>query len=249
MSLDIGPLVKNFKTTGAKDHPFFWINGASNFIDNMNDLIKFTKYVPNIYNSSDFNNERTVEIKELFEKHGSDKFIHDYYTYYSNVLSNVSNIDLLEIGLGTKEPNLPSTMYFYKQDMNFESIPCGCLRTFRDFLNDESQIYGADIDKNILISERNIHTQYVDQLNKQSLNDLFPEKCFDIIIIDGLHHITADVNSIICLLNRINSGGQIIIEDIVLLDNWKIVDFILSQVYETFFIKGHDDCYLYIIKG
>jgi len=248
MNLDIGNLVKNFKSTGAKDHPYFWINGASNLIDNLNQMINFTDYNPVIHTMAYFENSRSNEIKKLFKKNGSVKFYHDYYIYYSNILANMNNIDLLEIGLGTKNPELPSTMYFYKQDANFDSIPCSCLRTFKEFLNDESNIYGADIDKEILINEDRIYTQFVDQLNKQTINDLFPDKTFDVIIIDGLHHITADVNSIICLVHRMKDGGQIIIEDIAIFDNWKVVDFILSQKFETFFIKDVIGQYMYIIK-
>jgi hypothetical protein len=249
MNLDIGTLIKNFKSTGAKDHPFFWINGASNLVDNLNKLIDFTDYTPKIHTIDYFENPRSNEIKELFKKNGSDKFIHDYYIYYSNILSDVKNIDLLEIGLGTKNPDLPSTMYFYKQDANFDSTPCSCLRSFKQFLNDESNIYGADIDKDILINEDNIHTQYVDQLNTQTIKDLFPDKKFDVIIIDGLHHITADVNSIICLVHRMKGDGQIIIEDIDIFDNWRVVDFILSQKFKTFFIKDVTGQYMYIIKN
>lgn len=251
MNLDIGILEKNFKSTGAKDHPFFWIHGASNFVDNLNLCIKMTDYEPKIIESSLFTNNRENELKDIFKEEGSDKFIHDYYIYYSNVLSEMSNIELLEIGLGTKNPQIPSTMYFYLQDMNFNSTPCACLKSFKRFLNDESNIYGADVDKDILINESGIHCEFVDQLDPLSIENLFVGKTFDFVIIDGLHHISSDLNSIIYLIDRVKIGGSLVIEDIAIIDNWIVVDFILSKskkVSESFFIKTSRNQFMYVLK-
>ena len=123
MELNIGNLQKNFRSTGAKDHPLFWINGAENFIPNMLECIKLTNYSPIVKKFDDFDNEHMDSLKELFIKYGSDKFINPYYKYYSNVLSDKKDINILEIGMGTKDPTIPSTMYFYKQDRDFDSTP------------------------------------------------------------------------------------------------------------------------------
>ena len=56
MQLNIGNLGTHFKSTGAKDHPYFWINGAENFIPNMLECIKLTDYTPVIKNFKDFEN-------------------------------------------------------------------------------------------------------------------------------------------------------------------------------------------------
>ncbi len=251
MNLDIYPLSKNFKTCGAKDHPFFWIHGASNFVDNLNECIKITGYKPKILETSDYQNDRSEELKNIFKYEGSDKFIHDYYMVYSNLLCQMSNINLLEIGLGTKNPDIPSTMFFYLQDINFNSTPCSSIRSFKKFLNDNSNIYGADIDNDILISEPGIKCEFVDQLNPDTLKKLFEGINFDFVIIDGLHHISSDLNSIIYLIDRVNSGGYFIIEDISILDNWIIIDFILSKnknLSETFFVKCDRNQYMYVLK-
>ena len=73
--LNVYKLSKNFKSTGAKDHPYFWIEGASDFIPNMLECIAFTDYSPTIKKYSEFENDHEDELKELFIKHGSDKFI------------------------------------------------------------------------------------------------------------------------------------------------------------------------------
>jgi len=249
MELDIGNLSNHFKSTGARDHPYFWINGAANFIPNMLGCINLTEYSPTIRMFNDFKNDREEVLKELFIKYGSDKFIHPYYKYYSNVLQSKNDINILEIGIGTKNPQIASTMFFYKQDKDFDSTPGGSLRAFMDFVKG-SKIYGADIDEEILFEEENIKTTKVDQLNKNELDNLFTDVSFDFIVIDGLHHITADVNSILSLINRMNSGSKLIVEDIIIFDNWKVVDFILSKINgitTEFITDDTHEGYMYVI--
>ena len=250
MELNISNLRTHFSSTGAKDHPYFWINGAENIIPNLLECIDISGYEPLIKDINEFTNSKEGELKELFQKYGSDKFIHGYYKYYSSILSEKSDLDILEIGLGTKNPNIPSTMFFYKQDMDFDSTPGSSLRAFRDFVKD-SRIYGADIDKDILFEEDNIKTDFVDQLNRETLDSLFIEtqKDFDFIIIDGLHHITSDLNSVLSLIKRLKSKSTLVVEDILMIDNWKVVDFILGKIegYNTHFIKD-DGNYMYVIK-
>lgn len=250
MELNIGNLRKNFSSTGAKDHPKFWINGAENFIPNMLECINLTDYSPIVKRFDDFDNEHMDSLKELFIKYGSDKFMHPYYKYYSSILSNKNAINILEIGLGTKDPTIPSTMYFYKQDRNFESTPGSSLRAFRDF-TPGSNVYGADIDEKILFQEERIKTMKVDQLDKNELDNLFQGVEFDFIVIDGLHHITADVNSILSLIHRLKPNSKLIVEDIVIFDNWKLVDFIVSKIegVSTEFICNDDSTiFIYVIS-
>jgi hypothetical protein len=250
MQLNIGNLCTHFKSTGAKDHPYFWINGAENFIPNMLECIKLTDYTPVVKNFNDFENEHEEELKKLFVKYGSDKFIHPYYKYYSNVLASMPGADILEIGMGTKNPEIASTMYFYKQDKNFDSTPGGSLRAFRDFVKG-SNVYGADIDADILFEEDGIKTAKVDQLNKTELDELFNDVSFDFAVIDGLHHITADVNSVISLIGRMKKGSKLVVEDITIFDNWEVVDFILSRIdgLSTEFITNDEkSVYMYVLK-
>ena len=248
--LDLSDVGKYFKSTGAKDHPYFLIEGAGRFIPNMLECIAFTDYSPTVKKYSEFENDHENELKELFIKHGSDKFINPYYKYYSNVLSSKSDINILEIGMGTKNPNIASTMFFYKQEQGFDSTPGSSLRAFRDFVKG-SKVYGADIDEEILFEEENIKTAKVDQLVKSELDDLFKGVTFDFAVIDGLHHITADVNSIISLINRMNVGSKLIIEDITIFDNWKVVDFILSRIegITTEFVTDDEEkVYIYVLS-
>ena len=104
--LNISPLSKYFKSTGAKDHPYFWIEGAGSFIPNMLECISLTEYTPTVKKYTEFENDSEEELKELFIKYGSNKFINPYYKYYSNILSSKTDINILEIGMGTKNTNI-----------------------------------------------------------------------------------------------------------------------------------------------
>ena len=244
-------LSKYFRSTGAKDHASFWIEGGSNMVDNFLECLSLTGYTPTMRHIKEFANDREEEIRALFEKHGSDKFIHKYYKFYAHALSDARDIDILEFGLGTKNPAFASTMYFYKQDADFDSTPGSSLRAFRDFVAD-SRVFGVEIDKDILFEEDRITTQWVDQLQRSTVDAIFPGQEFDFVVIDGLHQITADVNSVLSILPRVRSGGTVVVEDVCILENWKIIDSMFrqsEQIADAFFIEDDDtDAHLYVIQ-
>jgi hypothetical protein len=150
--------------------------------------------------------------------------------------------------MGTRNPGISSTMYFYEQDDNFVNTPGGSLRFFRDYCT-RAHVYGADIDRDILFTEDRIETFHVDQLDSDSLHTLFGDRMFDIIIDDGLHHISSNMNTLLEAIDHINVNGYIFIEDIVIVDNWYVVDFIVSKIpgLETKIIEC-DGIYVYLIK-
>ena len=98
---------------------------------------------------------------------------------------------ILEIGLGTDNVNLLS-------NMGINGKPGASLRAFRDFFKN-SKIYGADIDKNILFDDLKIKTSYVDQTSEISIRKLFKKfgSNFDLIIDDGMHSPSANLNLIL----------------------------------------------------
>ena len=134
---------------------------------------------------------------------------------------------ILEIGIGTNNPSLVSTMGIY-------GTPDASLYSFREYLPN-SQIYGADIDTNILFTHDRIKTFYVNQLDYSTYNNI-DNQMYDLIIDDGLHSIGANFNTLLYALNHLNNNGWCVIEDII--DNWKSIDFILKSTnkYETFII-------------
>jgi hypothetical protein len=231
-------------------YPELWMANIEMYIPQIFEIISMnSKYKCNILNMLDFDNG-DYSLKNLFDKYGSDKG-DAYFPLYTHLLQKYkqnNNLRLLEIGLGTNDPNLISTMG------NYGLYRCGgSLRAFRDFLPNAS-IYGADIDRNCLFNETNINTFFVDQLNISTFDDL-NSNCgnskFDIIIDDGLHCIGANLNTLIFALKNINKNGIIIIEDIPMfkIKGYQIVDFILKENYKTSFITYKNNSgFIYLVE-
>jgi hypothetical protein len=116
---------------------------------------------------------------------------------------------VFECGLGTNNPDLQG-------NMTVDGMPGASLRVWRDYFKN-AQVYGADIDKDILFQENRIKTFYVDQLNAPSIETMWKEigiQNFDIIIDDGLHTTDANINS----FNKLKKNGIYIIEDVHILE-------------------------------
>lgn len=123
-----------------------------------------------------------------------------------------------------------------RSNMGTGGKPGASLRAFRDYL--KIQIYGADLDKKILFKEDKISTFYVDQLNANTIKDLknnLPK--LDLIIDDGLHQPDANLNIIIELVDHLNPGGILVIEDIDLVFN-EIFDLIKNVFQKVYNFKS-----------
>lgn len=163
-------------------------------------------------------------LSKLCEKYGSDKgFInldqkkpynwipHSYTSYYYSIFNfSRDNIKLIfECGIGTNNPNLAS-------NMTETGMPGASLRVWKDYFKN-AEIYGGDIDKEILFDEERIKTFYVDQLNTESINSMWKNinlDNFDIIIDDGLHTPEANLNFFFNSFNKLKNNGIYIIEDV-----------------------------------
>ena len=174
-------------------------------------------------NISFFNNNKNV-LSKLCEIHGSDKgYIdynlktpfgwrsHSYSNYYYNLFDHCRNeIKLLfELGIGTNNPNLPS-------NMTSNGKPGASLKIWKDYFPN-CEIYGADIEKDILFNEERIVTFHVDQLIKDSIDQMWvkiQKNNFDIIIDDGLHTAEASISFFLNSFNKLKQGGIYIIEDV-----------------------------------
>jgi hypothetical protein len=171
------------------------------------------------YYSSDKN-----YLSKLSHKYSSDKGsiedekgawgwqAHTYTDFYSDLFDHCKeNIKLVfECGIGSNDPKVPS-------NMTANGKPGASLRMWKDYFFN-SQIYGADIDKNILFSEDRIKTFYVDQLNKESIDSMWSniqKADFDLIIDDGLHTYEAAITLFQNSFKILRKNGLYIVEDLM----------------------------------
>lgn len=166
----------------------------------------------------DYPQDVAAALKDCFDAHGSDKgSVNDYYKFYASVL-NAGTEAVFELGLGTTNIEVPS-------NIGAQGTAGASLRGFRDFLP-YAQIFGADIDEEVLFQEERIQTRWVDQLNHESLEELtkwLPP--LDLFIDDGLHSLTANLNTLEVALRVTKPGGWVVIEDITesTIELWQVV--------------------------
>lgn len=168
------------------------------------------------------------EFSALAKKLGSDKgspieddkFVskwkyHAYTDFYEHFLgpwrNNVQGV--FECGIGTTDQSIQS-------NMGSQGTPGASLRMWRD-LFPNANIYGADIDKNVLFTEDRIQTYWVDQTNRGSVESLSRSlpKDLDLIIDDGLHDATAAITLFKGVFGNLRPGGVYIVEDVWDIDN------------------------------
>jgi hypothetical protein len=156
-------------------------------------------------------------LTSLLEKHGSDKSsskesgVHSYARFYSLLLgiSRESIGTVFECGIGTTNLTLPS-------NMGRTGSPGASLRAWRDYFPN-AQIYGADIDREVLFEEERISTFYVDQLSESAITQMWsqiPNLNFDLIIDDGLHTFEAGVTFYENSIAKLKDSGVYVIEDV-----------------------------------
>jgi hypothetical protein len=131
-------------------------------------------------------------------------------------------VNLFELGLGTNNTSI-------KSNMGANGKPGASLRAFADYFT-EGNIFGADIDKDILFQTDRIKTFYCDQTNPEVIKEMWsniPEE-FDIIIDDGLHEAHANITFFENSYHKLKKGGIFIIEDILNFDVYPLEKFLKS---------------------
>lgn len=179
--------------------------------------IKFRNSLGMSYEVLYKHNQRN-EISELCAKYGSDKGaplrskdFHGYSDFYLHLFSLRKNdVKLIfECGLGTNNLSLPS-------NMGVNGRPGASLRVWRDFFP-YAEVFGADIDRDILFVEDRIRTCFVDQTSPSSIQDMWEvidRSNFDIMIDDGLHEADAAIILLEHSFSKLRDGGIYIIEDL-----------------------------------
>ena len=151
---------------------------------------------------------------ELVEKYGTDKTLSGYTNTYSDLFTPIKDkvTSVLEIGLGTMMPEIPST--FTGNKRLFEHyLPGGSLRVWRDFFP-HAKIYGIDIAEDCMIKEERIKTFLFDSSESEKCKEELRNLDFDIIIDDGNHDPRYQIKTLRNLLPLLNENGYYIIEDL-----------------------------------
>ena len=194
--------------------------------------LKFLSIKKNLNISYLSNGNTNQELKKLMDLYGSDKGgrnnHHNYAQYYSEIFSNKKDKiqNFLEIGLGSNNPEVPS-------NMGLDGKPLASLRAWRDYFKN-ANIYGADIDKNILKNEERIKTFYVDQTDPTTIKEMFRDigiSKFDIILEDGLHEYNANICFFENSIDFLKDDGIYIIEDIYYKDQEKFIKYFKNTPY------------------
>lgn len=211
------------------------INNLTASLKNVSTFFKSVN-IQNI-NSIDVNKEMCENLEALFNNYGSDKATHGYHILYAKIFEKISdNPTILEIGVGSNNT-------YYPSNMGIEGFPGASLRVFSNLYPD-SEIFGADIDKDILNDFENVKMFYLDQNILDTYNNkIINQKYFDLIIDDGLHMQSANLNTLFFSLGRLKKSGFLIIEDVSIstLNVWYAVNSILKHPYELSIYKCFDN--------
>jgi SAM-dependent methyltransferase len=153
-----------------------------------------------------------MELDQLMNKYGSDKARNGYVQTYHSFMKHMRQtpVKLLEIGIGTLLPGVPSSMRGYSLP---GYSPGGSLRAWRDYL-EKGNVVGIDIQPDTQFSEDRIQTYIADSSNREQLDNVLGDQMFDIIIDDGLHYDEAQLKTMKNLWHRVKPGGYYVIEDI-----------------------------------
>lgn len=151
----------------------------------------------------------------MFDMIGSDKGYtwHQYSRFYYSLMRPLRDCSFhfFELGIGSINPTIPS-------NMGPNGFPGASHNAWKGYFKN-AHIYGADIDKDILVQSDRLSTFYCDQTDPNSIQDLWknPEledKEFTIIIDDGLHTPKANFRFFEHSIHKLAKGGIYIIEDI-----------------------------------
>ena len=211
----------------------------------LNPLEKKFKYYYQV-----FTYQKKNEISELCEKYGSDKgYInfdlkkpfnwkpHNYSIFYDDLFSDVKDqVELVfECGIGTN--NLK-----FSSNMTETGKPGASLRVWKNYFKN-ANIYGADIDKDVLFEEDRIKTFHVDQMNENLVHQMWSninKNNFDLIIDDGLHTFDAGMIFFKNSFSKLKKNGKYIIEDVHFSYLEKMANALIEYEPKIIILKNED---------
>jgi len=151
------------------------------------------------------------ELAELFRAEGTDKLC--YAEGYEMLLgprrSSIANV--LEVGIGTRIPNVHSSMDGWG-DAHYQ--PGGSLRAWRDYFP-HARIVGIDVQPDTQFTSDRITTAICDSTDAAAARQfLAGQPKFDLVVDDGSHLPDDQLATLANLFPGIAPGGLYLIEDI-----------------------------------
>lgn len=178
------------------------------------------------YNLTALLNGGYTPLCEIMNRNGSDKGSghHNYTKVYHRLFESKRNlpINILEIGIGSINPHIPSNM-----ECGRNYVPGSSIRGWREYFPN-ANIYCCDIDTDTfryIQDIPNVHPFYMDMTNQACIDDILnPESNtsplrnvqFDIIVDDGLHYFPVNANVMKSFITKLKPRESFyIIEDII----------------------------------
>ena len=171
--------------------------------------------------------ERTIEMKALFDLHGSDKGTkHDYHLIYEPFFEKVryEPINILEVGILNGHSMLAWLEYF-----------------------PNAQIYGIDIFTRVAsadipaLKRKRTHWALCDStsmVSQSTIKRKWPDVKFDIILDDGLHTLKGQAKTFMNLIPLLKEDGTYFIEDVCAVD--KLQEERSDPHHPAFNVKSHN---------
>jgi hypothetical protein len=171
-------------------------------------------------------NSESTNLCKIMNKYGSDKGSghHNYTKLYHQLFNNLYNqasdsktntkqVNILEIGIGSINPYIPSNM---APVTNYK--PGASQYGWAEYFSN-GNVYCGDIDQTIISFPHNsrIKGYFIDQRNPQQIIQFLQQIKdikFDIIIDDGLHDFPINLSVLKLLYHKLKPNGYYIIEDI-----------------------------------
>jgi len=169
--------------------------------------------------NTEINTNIPTRLCEIMGRNESDKgnvditkSWHNYTVVYYSIFKDLweKELRIFELGIGTTNTDIPC-------NMGKNGRPGASLYGWREFFVN-SNIFGADIDKQILFTDTRIKTFFCDVTDVKSITSMWNNQDlsgkFDIIIDDGLHIFNHNITFFTNSIHKLSENGYYIIEDI-----------------------------------
>lgn len=157
---------------------------------------------------------------------------HSYIETYDTLLNSYQDkpINFLEIGIGHGS----------------------CLEMWTKYFHSDSKIHGFDIEDYQFFKNYGI-IHYGDSKSKEVRDHFFKDIMFDLIVEDGDHSISAQIQTFKNYYTKVKKGGLYIIEDIQNLESdleqFRYNGFDPDEVIDLRNIKDRSDDVIFVFKG